>query len=122
MDTLFMTSENSITSDSHRPLLNLLEKINLKKSDKQVALSNLTIYCTWKNPYKYNEFKISAPTWNNKFELPDGSYCITDIQNYFEYIIKKNEALNDNPLIRIYELHLKTELHLKLNQDIIQNT
>ena len=84
MDTLFRTSENSITSDSHRPLLNLLEKINLKKSDEYVALPNLTIYCTWKNPYKNNEFKISAPTWNNKFELPDGSHCVTDIQNYFE--------------------------------------
>ena len=65
MDTIFMNSENSKTSDPHRLLLNLADKINLKRSDKYVALSNLSIYYTWKNikkSYKNNEFKISAPT------------------------------------------------------------
>ena len=79
MDTLFMNSENSKTSDPHRLLLYLLDKINLKSSDKYVALSNLSIYYTWKNiktSYKNNKFKISAPTWNEEFELPDGSYSV----------------------------------------------
>ena len=76
MDTIFMNSENSKTSDPHRLLLNLTDKINLKRSDKYVALSNLSIYYTWKNikkSYKNNEFKMSAPTWNGEFKLPDGS-------------------------------------------------
>ena len=90
MDTIFMNSENSKTSDPHRLLLNLTDKINLKRSDKYVALSNLSIYYTWKNikkSYK-NIFKISALTWNKEFELSDGSYSGSDVQDYFEYIKK----------------------------------
>ena len=77
-----MNFENSKTSDLHRLLLNLSGKINLKRSDKYVAFSNLSIYYTWKNikkSYKNNKFKISAPTWNEEFELPDGSYSVSDI-------------------------------------------
>ena len=93
MDTIFMNSENSETSDPHRLLLSLTDKINSKRSDKYVALSNLSFYYTWKNikkSYKNNKFKISAPTWNEEFELPDGSYSVSDIQSYFQYIIKKH--------------------------------
>ena len=89
MNTIFSKSKNSKTSYSHRLLLNLRDKINLKRKDKCVALSNLTIYYSWKNikkSYKKNEFKILAPTWNEEFELTDGSYSISDIQDYFEYI------------------------------------
>ena len=71
MDTIFMNSEKSKTSDPHRPLLNLSDKINLKRSDKYVALSDLSIYYTQKNIkqlYKNNKFKISSPTWNAEFE------------------------------------------------------
>ena len=74
MDTIFMNSENSKTSDTHRLLLNLSDKINLKRSDKYLALSNLKIYYTWRNTkssYKNNKFKISAPIWKEEFELPD---------------------------------------------------
>ena len=81
-----MNSKNSKTSDPHRQLLNLTDKINLKVSDKYVALSNLSMYYLWKNIgklYKNNKFKISAQTWNEEFELPDGSYSISDIQDYF---------------------------------------
>ena len=81
-----MNSGNSKTSDPHRLLLKLLDKINLKRSDKYVALSNLTIYYTWKNikkSYKNNKFKISVPTWNEEFKLPDESYSVSDIQDYF---------------------------------------
>ena len=83
MDTIFMNSENSKTSDPLRLLLNLLDKIDLKRSDKYVALSNLSIYYTWKNvtkSCKNDKFKISALTWNEEFELPDGSYSVSDIQ------------------------------------------
>ena len=65
--------------------------INLKSSGKYVALSNLSIYYTWTNikkPYKNNKFKISVPTWNEEFELPDGSYSVSDIEEYFEHILK----------------------------------
>ena len=75
MDTIFMNSKNSETSDPHKLLLNLTGKINLKKSDKYIALSNFSVYYTWKNirkSYKNNRFKISTPTWNGTFELPDG--------------------------------------------------
>ena len=89
-----MNSENSKTSDLHRLLLNLSNKTNLKRSDKYIASSNLSIYYIWKNiiqkkSYKNNKFKISAPTWNNKFEFPDAPYSVSDIQDYFEFILKK---------------------------------
>ena len=82
MDSIFMNSENSKTSDPHRLLLNLADKINLKGSDEYVALSNLSIYYTLENikkSYKNDKLKISAPTWNEEFELPDGSYSTSDI-------------------------------------------
>ena len=94
-----MISENSKTSDPRRLLLNLSDKINLKRSDKYVALSNLSIYYSWKNikkSYKNNEFKISAPIWNEDFELSDGSYSVSGIQHYFEYILEKDETITDN--------------------------
>ena len=82
MNTIFINSENSKTSDPHRLLLNLTDKIALRRKDKYIALSNLSIYYTWKNikkSCKNSKFKISAPTWNEEFELPDGSYSISDI-------------------------------------------
>ena len=92
MDTIFMNSKNSKKSDPHKILFNLSDKMNLKRSNKFVALSNLSIFYTWKNikkSYKNNKFKISTPTWNEEFELPDGSCSVSDIQNYFEYILKR---------------------------------
>ena len=100
MDTIFMNSENSKTSDSPRLSLNLTDKINLKRSDEYVALLKLNIYYTWENikkPCKKNKFIISTPTWNEEFELPDGSYSVSDIKDYFVYIIKKHETITDNP-------------------------
>ena len=81
-----MNSGNSETSNPHRVLLNLTDTINLNRSDKYVALSNLSIYYTWENikmSYKNNKFKISAPIWNEVIELPDGSYSVSNMQNYF---------------------------------------
>ena len=66
-----------------------------------------------KNSYKNNKFKISAPTWNEEFELPDGSYCVSDIQDYFEYIIKKHETVTDNPSIMIYVNKIENRITFK---------
>ena len=88
-----MTSENSKTSKPSVLTLKLTNKLDLRLGEKVIALSNLTIYYIWKNiksSCNNNKFKISAPTWNDEFELPDGSYSISDIQDYFEYILKKH--------------------------------
>ena len=88
MDTIFMNSKNSRIL-----VLKLADKLDLKRGQKSIALSNLSIYYTWKNiksSYKTNEFKTSAPTWSDEFELPDRSYSISDIQEYFAYILKKH--------------------------------
>ena len=80
-----MNSGNSKTSDPHRIILNPTDKVDLKRKGKYLALSNLIIYYTWKNikkSYKNNKFKISAPISNEEFELPDGSYSISDIQDF----------------------------------------
>ena len=112
-----MNSENSKTSDPHRLLVNLLDKINLKRSDKYVALSNLSIYYGWKTikkSCKNNKFKILVPTWNEEFELPDGPYFVSDIQDYFKYIIKKHETVTDNPSIMIYVNKIENRLTFKI--------
>ena len=90
MDTIFMNSEKSKTSKPHVLILNVTDKVDLRRGAKSVALSNLSTYYTRKNvkSYNNNKFKISAPTWNDQFELPDGSYSISNIQHYFEYIFK----------------------------------
>ena len=96
MDTIFMNSENSRTSEYHVLVLKLADKLNLKSGQKSVALSNRSMYYTWKNiksSYKNNKFEISAPIWSDEFELPDGSYSISDIQDYFEYILKKQKYM-----------------------------
>ena len=88
-----MNSENSRTSEYHVLVLKLTDKLDLRRGQKSVALSNLNTYYTWKNiksSYNNNKFKISAPTWSDEFELPDGSYLISDIQDYFDYILEKH--------------------------------
>ena len=84
-----MNSENSKNSETHNLILKLTNKLDLRIGKKVIALSNLSIYYTWKkikSSYNNIKFKISAPTWNDEFELPDGSYSVSDIQDYFEYI------------------------------------
>ena len=84
---------------------------------KTLALANLSIYYTWKNvksEYNNNKFKISAPTWNDTFDLPDGSCSITDIQDYFEFIIKKYETLTENLPIQIYPNKVKNRIVFKI--------
>ena len=87
-----MNTENSKTNEPHRFRLDLADKLNLKNPKKNIALINLSIYYTWKNiksECDNNKFKISASTWSETFDLPDGSCTIDDIQDYFEFIIKK---------------------------------
>ena len=82
-----------------------------------MALVNLSIYYVWKNiksEYNSNKFKTSAPTWNETFDLPDGSYSIADIQDYFEFIIKKHETLTENPSIQIYPNKIKNRIVFKI--------
>ena len=117
METIFMNTENSQTNEPHRFKQDLADKLNLKNPKKNMALANLSIYYTWKNiksEYKNNKFKISAPTWNDTFDLPDGSYSISDIQDYFEFIIKKHETLTENPSIQIYPNKIKNRIVFKI--------
>ena len=112
-----MNSENSRTSEYHALVLKLADKLDLRRGQKSVALSNLSIYYTWKNitsSYNNNKFKISAPTLSNEFELPDGSYSISDIQNYFEYILKKHSESVDNPSIKIYVNKIENRVTFKI--------
>ena len=79
--------------------------------------SNLSIYYTWKDikrSYKNNKFKISAPTWNDEFELPNGSYSVSDTQDYFEYILKKHGENIDNPPVKIYTNKIETRITFKI--------
>ena len=104
-DTIFMNSENNKTLKPHLLTLNLTNKLDLRLGEKVIALSNLSIYYTWKNiksSYNNNKFKISASTWNEEFKLPDGSYSVSDIQDYFEYILKKHGEDIDKPSVQIY--------------------
>ena len=89
MDTIFMNSENSKNPKPHVLALKFTNKLDWRIGKKVIALSNLSIYYTWKNiksPYNNNICKISALTWNDEFELPGECYFISDIQDYFEYI------------------------------------
>ena len=105
MDTIFMNSENSKTSMSHVLILKLTNNLDLRIGETIIALSNLSIYYTWKNiksSYNNNTFNISAPIWNDKFELPDGSYSVSDIQDFFEYILKKHRENTDKHSVQRY--------------------
>ena len=97
-----MNSENSKNFKPHVLILKLLNKLDLRIGEKIIALSNLSIYYTWKNiksSYENNKFKISSPTWNDKFGLPDESYSVSNIQNYFEYLLKKHAGNVDKSSI-----------------------
>ena len=105
MDTFFMNTKSSKTNEPHRFKYDLIDKLDLNNPNKNMALANLSIYYTWKNVksiYNNNKFKISAPTWNETFHLPDGSYNIPVIQSYLEYTIKKRKTIVDTAPMLIY--------------------
>ena len=100
METFFMNSKNSETNEPYKFKYDLIDKLDLRNPNKNMALANLSIYYTWKNVK--SKFKISAPTWNETSDLPDGSYNISEIQDYIQYIIKKHETIGENAPILIY--------------------
>ena len=91
-----MNTANSKTDKANRFVYYFTDKLNLKNPNKNIALANSSIHYTWKNiksSYNNNKFKISASTWNETFDIPDGSYSIAALQVYFEYVIKKHETI-----------------------------
>ena len=117
METIFMNMENSKTNEPHKFVLNLSQRLDLRSSNKHVALQNVSIYYTVKNirkQYKYNKPKITAPTWNDEFKLPDGSYSVSDIQDYIEYITKKHETLTTILPIHVYINRINNRLVFKI--------
>ena len=117
MDTIFMNSRNSQNSKPHLLILKFTDKSDLARGENRIALSNLSIYYSWKNiksSYNDNKFKMSTPTWNNKFELPDGLYSVSHIQVYVEYILKKHGDNIDNPLkISVNKTENRTTFRIK---------
>ena len=112
-----MNSENSKTSEYHVLALKLTDKLDLRRGQKTVALSNLSIYYPWKNiksSYNNNKFKVSAPTWSEEFEISDGSYSVSHIQDYFGYILKKRSESVDNPSIRMYVNRIENRITFKI--------
>ena len=92
-------------NESQKFVFSWPQKLDLRSSDKLVVLKNLSIYYIWKNirkQYKNNKLKIIAPTWNDEFELPDGSYSVSGIQDYIEFVIKKHKTLKTIPPVHVY--------------------
>ena len=117
METFFMNSKSSKTNEPNRFKYYLTGKLDLKNPNKNMALANLSIYYTWKNVksiYNNNKFKISAPIWNETFELPDGSCNISEIQDYTEYIIQKHETISENAPILIYANTINNRIVFKI--------
>ena len=117
MNTIFINSENSKTSEPHVLMLKLTDKLDLRRGEESIALSNLRIVYTWKSikgSYNNNKFKTSALTWNHKFESPDGSYSASNIQDYFEYILKKHGENIDNPSVKIYVNKIENRITFKI--------
>ena len=113
MEAVFIKTENSKTNESNKSTYQFTDKLNFKNPNKNIALVNLSIYYTWrsiKSAYNNNKFKISAPTWNDEFDLPDGSYSISD---YFEFIIKNTKLWLKILPYKFIPIKLKTELLLK---------
>ena len=112
-----MNYDDSKITEPHILILKLTDKLDLKRGEKSIDLSNHSIYYTWKNiksSYNNTKFKISAPTWNDKFELPDGPYSVSDIQDYFDYILKKHIEIIDNTLVKIYVNNRGNRITIKI--------
>ena len=112
-----MNTANRKTKHSNKFIYNFTDKLNLKNPNKNIALANLSIYYTWKNvksDYNKNKFKISAPAWNDTFDVPDGSYSIAALQNFFEYIIKKHETIADVSPVLIYVNEINNRIVFKI--------
>ena len=116
MDTVFINSKNRKNSDPHRLLLNLLEKLNLKRSDRYLSLSDFSIYYTWKNIKelcKNNKYKISAPTWNEEWIKSWTVFCNSYLRLFWIYL-KEHGEKTDNLSIRIYVNKTKNRIIFKI--------
>ena len=121
MERIFMNTENTKTNEPHKFIFNLSQRLDLRSSDKHVALQNLSICYTCKNIRKLckiNKLKIIVLTWNDALELPGCSYSVSDIQDYIEFIIKMHEALTTIPLIHVYINRINNRLLFKKKMDI----
>ena len=117
METFLMNSKNSKTNEPNRFKYDLIDNLDLKNPNKNMALANLSIYYTRENVksiYNNNKFKISASIWNETFDLPDGSYNISEIQDYIEYIIKKHETIGENAPMLIYGNTINNRIVFKI--------
>ena len=117
METFFMNSKNGRTNEPNRFKYDLIDNLDLKNPNKNMALGSLSIYYSWKNvksTYNNNKFKISAPTWNETFDLPDRSYNIPKIQDYIEYIIKKHETISETASMLIYANTITNRIVFKI--------
>ena len=124
METIFMNAENSKTSKPHKFVPNLLQGLDLRSLKKHVALQHLPIYYTLENIKKLfenNKLKIITAIRNDEFELLEGSYSVSDIQDYIEYITKKHEILSTNPYIQIYINRIKNRVIFEIKNDINYN-
>ena len=123
METRFMNTLSSRTNKSNRFVYQFTDKLNLKNPNKNIVLANLSVYYTWRNikpEYNNNKFEKHAPTWNDEFNLTDGSYSVSDIQHYFEYIIKEHETIigTDNPPVQIYVNKIKNRIVFEIKKAI----
>ena len=117
MDTISMNSENSKTSKPHVLTWKFTRKLDLRLGEKVIALSNLSIYYTWKNiksSYNNNKFQIFAPTWNDGLELPDGSYSVSDIQDYFKYSLNKHGGNTNKTSVQTYVKKIQNRITFKI--------
>ena len=117
MERIFINTENCKTTEPHKFKLTLADILNLKDPNENMVLANLGIYHTWekiKSEQNNNKFKISAPIWNDEFSLPDGSYSISDIHDYLEYIIKKHGTIAASPPVQINSNKVKDRIVFKI--------
>ena len=116
-----MSTENSKTNEPHKFVLSLSRRLDFRSSDKHVALQNLSIYYTWKNIkklHKNNKLKMIAPTWIDEYGLPDGSYSVSDTQDYIEFILNKHDNLTAIPPIHVYVNRINNRLVFKIKDGI----
>ena len=118
---ILMSMENSKANEPHKFVLSLSRRLDFRSSDKHVALQDLSIYYTRKNIkklYKKNKLTMIAPTWNDKYGLPDGSYSVSDIQDYIEFILNKYDKLTAIPPIHVYVNRINNRLVFKIKDGI----
>ena len=120
MENIFMNTTNSKTTECNRFRLYFTNKVDLR-GNKTISLANLSICYTWQNikdEYKNNKFKITAPTWKETFDLPDGSYTIADIHDNFWRIVKKHEiditSSEESPILIYPNVKKKNRIVFKI--------